>query len=93
MKKQISKTYKWQWVDVDGRWCGWNWTTAFSKAEARRAAKKMQSPVREIEYDVTVEGRIEKRTEVYKGMFLDEKSLRRVTDKEFMATWNASYMD
>ena len=90
---KISKTYKWNWVDSEGRWAGWNWTVAYTKAEARKFAKKMQSPVREFTYDVLIDGKVEPRIGINKGMFLEEKSLRRINDKDFMETWNRSYMD
>lgn len=90
---KISKTYKWQWKDEEGRWAGWNWTNAYTKAEARKEAKKMESPARDFTYEILVDGKVEETTGRNKGMYFDEKSLRRVTDKEFMSTWRASYMD
>ena len=90
---KIQKTYKWEWVDEDGRWCGWNWTNAYSKAEARREAKKMQSHAREITYDILVDGEVRQTTGRNKGMYLDEKTLKRVSNEEFMRTWKSSYMD
>ena len=78
---KISKTYKWEWVDENGHWCGWNWTNAFSKAEARKFAKGMESKPRDDQW-----GR-------NKGMLFNDSTLRRVSQKEFMETWNASYQD
>ena len=89
----ISKTYKWSWVDEEGHYCGWNWTNSFSKAEARKFAKKMQSPARDITYDIIVNGKVEQTTGRNKGMYLEEKSLRRINNKDFMETWNRSYQD
>jgi len=89
----ISKTYKWNWKDENGQWAGWNWTNAFSKAEARKFAKKMQSPARDFTYEILVDGKVEETTGRNKGMYLDEKSLRRINDKDFMETWNRSYQD
>ena len=77
----ISKTYKWNWVDENGHYCGWNWCNAFTKAAARREAKKSQSPARDDKW-----GR-------NKGMYLDEKSLRRISNKDFQETWKRSYQD
>ena len=90
---KISKTYKWQWIDESGHWCGWNWTNAFSIAEARKVAKKMESPAREFTYDIIVDGKVEQTTGRNKGMFVDKKSLKRVSNDEFMRTWNRSYQD
>ncbi len=89
----ISKTYKWQWKDENGSWAGWNWTNAYTKAEARRIAKKMESKARDFTYDILVDGEVEQTTGHNSGMYLNEKTLRRVSDKDFMATWKASYMD
>ena len=78
---KISKTYKWNWVDENGHYCGWNWTNAFTKAEARKEARGNESPARDDQW-----GR-------NKGMYLDEKSLRRISEKDFMETWKATYQD
>ena len=95
-KSTISKTYQWNWQDENGSQCGWNWCTAFSIAEARKTAKKMESPAREYTYDVYTDSTrtaTETRVGRNKGMFVDKRSLRRVSSASFMKTWNASYMD
>ena len=76
----MNKTYQWYWKNEEGHPCGWNWTNASSKKEARKIAKEMESPARDSKY-----GR-------FAGMYLDKDSLRRVTNKEFMNTWNATSM-
>ena len=89
----ISKTYKWNWINEEGHPCGWNYCQAYTKAEAIKKAKKMQAPARDITYDIIVDGKVEQTTGRNKGMLLDEKSLRRMDDKDFMETWNRSYQD
>ena len=78
---KISKTYTWNWMDENGSYCGWNWCNAFSKDEARKEARANQSPARDDQW-----GR-------NKGMYFNEKSIKRVSQKEFMETWSASYQD
>lgn len=90
---KISKTYKWNWVDENGHYCGWNWCNAFTIAEARKVARKMQSPARDITYDIIVDGKVEQTTGRNKGMLLENNSVKRVSNDEFMRTWNRSYQD
>ena len=90
---KISKTYKWNWINEEGHYCGWNYCQAYTKAEARKEAKKMQAPARDITYDIIVDGKVVQTTGRNKGMFVDKKSLKRVSNDEFMRTWNRSYQD
>ena len=78
---KIRKTYQWEWINEEGFWVGWNYCVAYTKAEARKVAKEMQSPARDDQW-----GR-------NKGMYFNNASLRRVTEEQFQSTWNASYMD
>ena len=88
-----SKTYQWKWKDENGNYCGWNYTVTTSKALARKEAKKMQSPARDFTYEILVDGKVEETTGRNRGMYFDEKSLRRVSNEDFMETWRASYQD
>ena len=89
----ISKTYKWQWKNEEGSWAGWNWTNAYTKAEARKIAKKMESKARDFTYDILVDGKVEQTTGRNGGMYVDLPTLRRVSNEDFMKTWNSSYQD
>ena len=46
----MNKTYQWYWKNEEGHPCGWNWTNASSKKEARKIAKEMESPARDSNY-------------------------------------------
>jgi hypothetical protein len=90
---KISKTYKWNWVNEEGHYAGWNWTSAFSIAEARKIARKMQAPARDFTYDILVDGKVEQTIGRNKGMLLENNSVKRVSNEAFMRTWNSSYQD
>ena len=61
---------------------GWNWVMATSKAQARSKAKK----------EHTTEGR-DYDWGRNKGLYPDMDTLKRVSEKSFSRTWEASYMD
>ena len=48
---------------------------------------------RDFTYDILVDGKVEQTTGRNKGMYVDLPTLRRVSNEDFMKTWNRSYQD
>tara|TARA_R110000744_G_scaffold316009_1_gene422728 strand:+ start:306 stop:608 length:303 start_codon:yes stop_codon:yes gene_type:complete len=72
--------YHFSWKDEDGFNCGFNDVWAKNKNEAIKKAKEMESPGKTIYYDIiNSEGKVERSSEWFKGMYLDESTLRKVT--------------
>jgi len=93
---KISKTYVWRWKDENGKDCGWNWTNAYTKAEARKLAKAMESPARDFDYEVYADATLtttKTLTERNTGMFVNFDTFKRVNNEQFHSLWKASYMD
>ena len=75
--------YGFTWINEEGHYCGWNQVWAPNMAEARKRAKKMESPARWFTYDtldpitkaVIKDGGRERN----KGMYINPKSFKRNT--------------
>lgn len=78
--------YGFNWINEEGNYAGWNQVWAKSMGEARRKAKKKESPARWFTYDIRVDGKVIKNggRERMKGLYIDPKSFKRRTLKESM---------
>jgi hypothetical protein len=79
------KNVEWffNWKDETGSPVGFNTVWAKNREEAISAAKAMESPAREITYDIRKDdGSIGQSSERFKGMYLDADTLRPIDGEE-----------
>ncbi len=91
-----SKIYIWRWKDENGADCGWNSCSAYSKREARKIAKSMESKPRDFNYEVYTDSTCTTTKTVVgrnKGLFVNYDTLRWTRYEEYDKIVRATNMD